>query len=140
MALKKNTEMKIEVSNGEIVDKLTILDIKLRLISDKGKLENVRKEFNELSPIVKSIYDDLNKENRERLESLHNQLQEVNQKLWYIEDDIRILEAQKDFELKFVELARSVYFTNDERAKLKKEINLLTGSLLVEEKSYEDYS
>jgi len=100
----------------------------------------VRKEFNELSPIVKSIYDDLNKENRERLESLHNQLQEVNQKLWYIEDDIRILEAQKDFELKFVELARSVYFTNDERAKLKKEINLLTGSLLVEEKSYEDYS
>lgn len=132
--------MKIEVSNGEIVDKLTILDIKTRLISDKVKLENVWKEFNELSPIVKSIYDDLNREDRERMEFLHNELQEVNQKLWYIEDDIRILEAQKDFEFKFVELARSVYFTNDERARLKKEINLLTGSMLVEEKSYENYS
>lgn len=132
--------MKIEVSNGEIVDKLTILDIKLRLISDKGKLENVQTEFNELSPIVKSIYDDLNREDRERMEYLHNELQEVNQKLWYIEDDIRVLESQKDFGEEFIDLARSVYFTNDERAKLKKEINLLTGSLLVEEKSYEDYS
>lgn len=132
--------MKIEVSNGEIVDKLTILDIKTRLISDKVKLENVWKEFNELSPIVKSIYDDLNREDRERMESLHNQLQEVNQKLWYIEDDIRILESQKDFGEEFIDLARSVYFTNDERARLKKEINLLTGSMLVEEKSYEDYS
>ncbi len=132
--------MKIEVSNGEIVDKLTILDIKTRLISDKTKLENVWKEFNELSPIVKSIYDDLNREDRERMESLHNELQEVNQKLWYIEDDIRVLESQQDFGEKFIDLARSVYFTNDERAKLKKEINLLTGSLLVEEKSYEDYT
>ena len=132
--------MKIEVSNGEIVDKLTILDIKLRLISDKGKLENVQTEFNELSPIVKSIYDDLSQENRERMASLHQELQEVNQKLWYIEDDIRMLEAQQNFGERFIELARSVYFTNDQRALLKKEINLLTGSLLVEEKSYEDYS
>lgn len=132
--------MKIEVSNGEIVGKLTILDIKTRLISDKTKLENVWKEFNELSPIVKNIYDDLNREDRERMESLHNELQEVNQKLWYIEDDIRVLESQQDFGEKFIDLARSVYFTNDERAKLKKEINLLTGSLLVEEKSYEDYT
>ena len=73
------------------------------------------------------------------LQDLHKNLQDINQTLWNIEDQIRIHESKKDFEDDFVELARSVYFTNDERAEFKKKINELTGSLLVEEKSYEDY-
>tara|TARA_Y100000287_G_scaffold185988_1_gene191130 strand:- start:3763 stop:4161 length:399 start_codon:yes stop_codon:yes gene_type:complete len=131
--------MKIEVSNGEIMDKLTILAIKLEQIKDEAKLKNVQTEFDVLAPIVHGMYEALEAEDKELLQDLHKNLQNINQTLWNIEDQIRVHESKKDFEDDFVELARSVYFTNDERAEFKKKINELTGSLLVEEKSYEDY-
>jgi len=131
--------MKIEVSNGEIMDKLTILAIKLQQIKDEAKLKNVQTEYDVLAPIVHGMYEALEAEDKELLQDLHKNLQDINQTLWNIEDQIRIHESKKDFEDDFVELARSVYFTNDERAEFKKKINELTGSLLVEEKSYEDY-
>lgn len=131
--------MKIEVSNGEIMDKLTILAIKLEQIKDEAKLKNVQTEFDVLAPIVHGIYEALEEEDKEFLQDLHKDLQNINQTLWNIEDHIRVHESKKDFEDDFIELARSVYFTNDERAEVKKKINLLTGSLLVEEKSYEEY-
>lgn len=132
--------MKIEVSNGEIVDKLTILAIKLEQIKDEAKLKNVQTEYDVLAPIVHGMYEALESENDQiKLKGLHKDLQDINQTLWNIEDHIRVHESKKDFEDAFVELARSVYFTNDERADVKKKINVLTGSLLVEEKSYEEY-
>lgn len=123
--------MKIEVSNGEIIDKLTILEIKLENISDPGKMANIRKEYSTLLPVAGSIID-LN-------DHLVNELREINQKLWNIEDLIREKESKVDFGPEFIELARSVYINNDERARIKREINRNTGSKLVEEKSYQDY-
>ena len=108
--------MKIEVSNGEIVDKLTILAIKLEQIKDKAKLKNVQTEYDELAPIVHGMYDSLNENDQVKMKGFHQDLQNINQTLWNIEDQIRIHESKKDFEDDFVELARSVYFTNDERA------------------------
>ena len=131
--------MKIEVSNGEIVDKLTILAIKLEQIKDPAKLKNVQKEYDVLAPIVHDMYEALGELDRPEMKKLHKDLQDINKTLWNIEDQIRIHESKNDFEDDFVELARSVYFTNDERAEVKKKINVLTGSLLVEEKSYEEY-
>ena len=123
--------MKIEVSTGEIVDKLSILQIKLELIEDKEKLLNIKKEHDYLYDIVfnklkigKSDYDDL---------------VSINQELWNIEDDIRDKERDKEFDKDFIEIARSVYFTNDKRADKKKEINVNYGSDFVEEKSYNKY-
>jgi hypothetical protein len=123
--------MKIELSNGEIIDKLTIIEIKLQHIKDKQKLINLQKEYLVLSEAAKSILtsDDI----------LYKQLFEINCNLWDIEDTIRELERNKDFGNKFIETARAVYFNNDKRAELKKQINLKTGSNLVEEKSYEQY-
>ncbi|MBR9997655.1 MAG: hypothetical protein KFF73_01730 [Cyclobacteriaceae bacterium] len=123
--------MKIEVSNGEVVDKLTILEIKLDRIKDEEKLNNIRKEYVILSKAVSKI---INKE-----DPLYQQLLKINQFLWDVEDRIRKLEKQKDFGEKFIELARSVYIHNDERAKTKMVINKKTNSNLIEEKSYEDY-
>jgi protein subunit release factor A len=132
--------MKIEVSNGEIMDKLTILSIKLNQIKDEAKLKNVQKEYDELAPIVHGIYESINNEvDYQELKKLHKDLQDINQTLWNIEDQIRVHEKINDFEEDFIELARSVYFTNDERASVKKSINALTGSALIEEKSYEEY-
>jgi peptidoglycan hydrolase CwlO-like protein len=123
--------MKIEVSNGEIVDKLTIIQIKLERIKEKGKVLNLQKEYEILDAAVKDI---LSKDNE-----LYKRLYKVNCKLWDIEDRIRELEKAGQFDNEFIETARAVYFTNDERSVIKKEINNLTGSKLVEEKSYEDY-
>lgn len=123
--------MRIEVSNGEIVDKLTIIEIKLDRISDPEKLENLKNEFVILDDAVKSI---ISKDDK-----LYKQLFEVNCQLWDIEDKIRELEKEKDFSEEFIETARAVYFTNDKRSELKKLINKKTGSELTEEKSYEDY-
>lgn len=123
--------MKIEVSNGEIVDKLTIIEIKLERIKDRTKLTNLRKEYDVLNEAVTSI---ISKEHE-----LYRNLYKVNCKLWDIEDRIRELEKTSCFDDSFIETARSVYFTNDERSLIKKEINELTGSNLIEEKSYEDY-
>ena len=129
--------MKIEVSNGEIVDKYTILEIKLSEIKDVKKLKNIQNEYDVLTPIIKSIYQEVSDE--PKLKELHNDLLTINKKLWKIEDDIRECERKKDFGQTFIDLARAVYFTNDDRSVVKKDINTLTGSDLVEEKSYEDY-
>lgn len=129
--------MKIEVSNGEIIDKYTILEIKLSEIKDEQKLKNVQHEYDVLTPNVEQIYDACKDKNE--LKKLHNDLLDVNKKLWKIEDDIRECERANDFGQTFVDLARAVYYTNDDRSDVKKEINVFTGSDLVEEKSYEDY-
>jgi NCAIR mutase (PurE)-related protein len=133
--------MKIEVSNGEIIDKLTILKIKLDQIKDADKLVNIQKEYDYLQGIVESIYAEF-KDNHaavKELQFLHNDLLNVNKTLWNIEDFIREHERNENFGQDFIELARSVYYTNDDRSEVKKKINILTGSLFVEEKSYEAY-
>jgi hypothetical protein len=123
--------MKIEVSVGEIVDKLTILRIKTLNIKDESKLENVRKEYEYLSDIVfKELKIDIDD---------FNELVFINNKLWVIEDDIRDKERAKEFDEDFIFLARQVYRVNDERAKFKKYINEKYGSEFVEEKSYAEY-
>ena len=127
--------MKVEVSNGELIDKLTILELKLTNISDVQKLTNIQKEHDELNPLAGQLFDTYGEE----LKNLYKQLAEINSELWTIEDDIREFERNKDFGSDFVSLARAVYFTNDKRSEIKKSINLLTGSGFVEEKSYEDY-
>lgn len=123
--------MKIEVSNGEIIDKLTILQIKIGRITDSEKLDNIRNEYDDLKKVTDSILssDD----------PLYISLHEVNCELWDIEDHIRDLERKKDFGDDFIETARSVYFKNDKRAELKRQINIRTGSGFIEEKSYEKY-
>ena len=123
--------MKIEVSNGEIIDKLSILQIKLERVKDEQKLKNIRKEYNDLRKEASSVMRQDN--------PLYKALYEVNYELWDIEDHIRDLERRKDFGSDFIETARSVYFKNDIRAEIKKEINILTSSGLTEEKSYEKY-
>jgi hypothetical protein len=123
--------MKIEVSNGEIIDKLTILQIKLERIKDAAKLKNIRKEFDELSSSASSILD--------TKEELYKALYQVNCELWDIEDHIRDLERTKDFGNDFIDTARSVYFKNDKRSEIKREINIKTSSGFIEEKSYEKY-
>ena len=127
--------MKVEVSNGELLDKLTILELKLSNISDVQKVTNIQKEHDELNPLAGQLFDSYG----EQLKNLYKQLAEINSELWTIEDDIRECERNKDFGSDFVSLARAVYFTNDKRSEIKKSINLLTGSGFVEEKSYEDY-
>ena len=127
--------MKVEVSNGELLDKLTILELKLTNITNVQKLSNIQKEHDELSPLADQLFDSYGEE----LKNLYKTLTEINSELWTIEDDIRECERNKDFGSDFVSLARSVYFTNDKRSDIKKAINLLTDSGFVEEKSYEDY-
>ena len=127
--------IKIDVSVGEIMDKLTILEIKAEKIDDDAKLANIHKERDSLLPVIdKPAYQ------TDEIKQLVAELKEINLKLWNIEDEIRLKEADKAFDADFIELARSVYFTNDKRAAVKKQINLATGSELIEEKSYEDYS
>jgi hypothetical protein len=123
--------VKIEVSNGEIIDKLTIIEIKLERIGDKAKLANLDKEYQVLNQAAVKI---LSKD-----DDLYKALFAINCKLWDIEDKIRDLERNKDFGQEFIETARAVYFQNDERAEIKKKINEKTGSSLVEEKSYQKY-
>jgi len=127
--------MKVEVSNGELLDKLTILELKMSNISDDKKLINVKKEFNELNPLAKLLFEKF----KDELPIKYKELALINSQLWKIEDDIRECEKNKNFGEKFVELARAVYFTNDKRSDVKKQINILTGSGFIEEKSYEDY-
>ena len=123
--------MKIEVSNGEILDKLTILQIKLERVKDEHKLKNIRKEYDELRKEASSVMSQDN--------PLYKALYDVNCELWDIEDHIRDLERRKDFGTDFIETARSIYFKNDRRAEIKKKINIVTSSGLTEEKSYEKY-
>ena len=125
--------MKIEVSNGEIVDKMTILEIKLDKIQNRIQLENISKEWEILNDCVMNIFQIFG---NIKLYNLVDDLSEVNSKLWDIEDWIRDCEKEQRFDKEFVELARSVYKLNDERSKIKRQINLLTKSELIEEKSY----
>ena len=127
--------MKIEVSNGEKVDKLSILDIKLLKIDNEDKLVNVKNEHETLYPYILVLLD----LHQSPLQQLYDELVKVNSLLWDIEDDIRDCERDKDFSQKFIDLARSVYVTNDKRALIKKQINQLTNSNLTEEKSYKNY-
>ena len=127
--------MKVEVSNGELLDKLSILELKLKNIKDNKKLINIKNEHGGLTPLCNNLFNNYGNE----LRSLYAKLSEINAELWKIEDDIRECERNKDFGDEFVRLARAVYFTNDKRSDVKKSINLLTESGFVEEKSYEDY-
>jgi len=127
--------MKVEVSNGELLDKLSILELKLNNIKDNKKLINIKNEHSGLMPLC----DNLFKKYGDELRAFYLKLSEINAELWKIEDDIRECERNKEFGDEFIRLARAVYFTNDKRSDMKKSINLLTESGFVEEKSYEDY-
>jgi len=122
------------VSYGELIDKITILEIKSRRIADAAKLANVR---NELDLLNATWANDAAA--RTDISAERARLLAVNELLWDIEDRIRLKEKAQAFDAEFIELARSVYFRNDERAAFKREINLKLGSQLVEEKSYQDY-
>ncbi len=126
------------VSVGEIFDKLSILQIKEQKIADPIKLSNVKTEIKELNKSIISL-DIYEGSSQEVLDALKTELYETNFKLWDIEDALRELESQKKFEQEFISLARQVYITNDKRAEIKKEINRLTGSDIVEEKHYSEY-
>jgi len=128
-------EILVPVSFGELLDKISILQIKSERISDEGKLANVRKELSALEQTwmahpaaVKDVA------------KLRAELKAVNEQLWDIEDDIRLKEKAQAFDQGFIDMARSVYLRNDERARIKKAINLALGSAYVEEKSYQDYA
>lgn len=124
----------VPVSFGELLDKVAILQIKSERMSDPAKLANVRRELDALN----STWGQ-SAESRIDIQELLAALKAVNERLWVIEDDIRIKESKQEFDAEFIGLARSVYFENDERARLKRDINLKLGSALVEEKSYQDY-
>jgi hypothetical protein len=128
------SEILVPVSFGELLDKIAILQIKSERINDPAKLANVRHELNALEQTWMAhpaAGGDIGK--------LRAALKAVNERLWVIEDDIRIKEKAQAFDQEFVRLARAVYFENDERARIKREINLALGSTYVEEKSYQDY-
>ena len=127
-------EVNVVVSLGELVDKITILEIKKKNINDKEKLENINFELNNLLAKLKKLEIET-----EAFKDLKTRLKNVNQELWIIEDDIRKLEKEKTFNQDFINLARSVYFTNDKRFELKNQINTLFNSAVAEVKSYENY-
>lgn len=127
--------IQIDISVGELLDKITILQIKSERISDDAKLENINKELS----LLQGQWSSSSYKNND-LDKNTLALKIVNEKLWDIEDKIRIKESEQCFDKEFVELARSVYFVNDERAEIKRKLNSQTGSALVEEKSYSDYS
>lgn len=125
----------IEISIGEFWDKITILQIKADRIKDKDKLINITKELNQLvNHWKKSSHNEI------EIDAELKKLRHINEQLWDIEDNIRDKELAQEFDDVFVELARSVYFINDKRAEVKKEINKKMGSSLVEEKSYKEYN
>ena len=128
------TEVLVPVSAGELIDKITILRLKSERIGDASRLVNVRRELRALERVAAESLPDAN-----GLEGLIGELQAVNTRLWEIEDSIRDCEAAGDFGPQFVELARAVYIINDRRSEIKRRINMLLGSAIVEEKSYADY-
>ena len=126
--------LKIDVSPGELLDKITILEIKSERVNDAEKLANIRHEL--------GLYREAFEAQLQVTDALTVQLQElksVNEALWNIEDEIRACEARQDFGSRFIELARNVYRTNDRRAAIKRRINILCGSSIIEEKSYTQY-
>ena len=127
--------MKVEISNGELLDKISILELKLLKIEDKEKLINIMTEFDKLNPLVVDLFE----KHDGQLQNHYLELAKINGELWDIENWIRDCEHEKRFDKEFVELARSVYIMNDKRCEVKKIINLLTSSEIVEEKSYKGY-
>lgn len=127
-------ELRVPVSVGELLDKIAILEIKAERITDPAKRANVLRELE----VLREVWDASPIAGLD-LADLRRALREVNERLWDIEDAIRDKERLGDFGAAFIELARSVYLENDERARIKREINRLTGSALVEEKSYREY-
>lgn len=124
--------MKIDISIGELVDKVTILEIKLERIKAEEKLINIRNEYNTLKKSMEEIGITSDSE-------IFMRLKKINIKLWEIEDNIRIKEFKQEFDDEFIKLARSVYFENDERAAIKRDINTKFNSDFFEEKEYVDY-
>ena len=124
-----DTNIKIEISNGELLDKISILELKLLRIE---KLVNIKKEFEILNPLVQELFEKYDGQ----LQSHYLELARINGQLWDIEESIRKAEGDKKFGSGFIHLARSVYLTNDKRSEVKKIINTITNSKLVEEKSY----
>lgn len=129
------SKIKAEVSAGELLDKISILEIKMERIQDKSKRKNVMTELECLTTVRNSEL-----KNWHLIDDLYIQLKDVNESLWDIEDKLRILEVEQDFNQDFIQLARLVYFENDKRARLKREINEKLGSEIVEEKYYVNYS
>ena len=127
--------IRVELPVGELLDKISILQIKAERIVDPSKLENINKELD----VLMSLWEDFAYSNN-NLESETNELKAINEELWAIEDKIRDKERNRVFDKGFIELARAVYITNDKRADIKRIINSKTGSELIEEKSYSDYS
>jgi len=127
--------IQVPVSPGEVLDKITILEIKSERMTDPEKVANVRVELALLQETWASAVS-----RDPVIDDLHDQLKKINETLWEIEDDIRDKERVKEFDERFIELARQVYFTNDRRSQVKKKLNLHLGSLIIEEKSYQDYS
>jgi Family of unknown function (DUF6165) len=123
-----------EISIGEFFDKVTILEIKKARISDPAKLVNINKELDGLNQLLAKLPF-----SRDNIKKEYQELKQINEKLWVIEDDIRDKEAKKQFDEVFIDLARAVYITNDRRSEVKRDINLKLGSDFVEEKSYEKY-
>ena len=121
------------ISLGELVDKISILMVKQKNIKNNNKLDQVNKELNYLQATLD------NHVTKDEIDVFLNSLIDINSRLWFIEDDIRECERKKQFDQKFIDLARSVYFTNDKRANIKLDINNKFGSELVEVKSYEEY-
>ena len=128
------TVLQVEVSPGELIDKITILEIKAERIADPDKLANIHRELRSLTATRKEALD-----TSPELDGFTAELRRINEQLWEIEDDIRDCERNGDFGERFIELARAVYRTNDRRAAAKRKINELLGSELVEEKDYADY-
>tara|TARA_R110002110_G_scaffold115052_7_gene285279 strand:+ start:1295 stop:1714 length:420 start_codon:yes stop_codon:yes gene_type:complete len=136
--------IKIPISVGELVDKITILEIKQEKIVDKSKLENINKELvlliTEFEKINELFVGDNENAEIVKFNTLKCDLKLVNKRLWDVEDDIRDCERRENFGEKFIKLARSVYHYNDERSDIKKSFNNLLGSYIVEEKSYAKYN
>ena len=132
--INKSKKIQSEISAGELFDKISILEIKLHKVKNENNLKIINKEYKSLKES-----QDSNIETTEKTKKLYDEIKEINLKLWDIEDNIRICEKNKDFGKKFIELARLVYITNDQRSKTKSKINELLGSNIKEIKQYEDY-
>lgn len=131
--------MKIEVANGEIFDKYSILQLKLSKIKDTAKLESIRKEHSKVRTAYLLILSECEDSMAQAARVAYSKLAEVNARLWEIEDSIRDKERNKEFDSDFIELARQVYIQNDLRCQIKNDINIITGSDFTEEKSYAKY-
>ena len=130
----KKEDIIVPVSSGELIDKVSILKIKKKKIFNKSKLKNINNELSLLNEIYKNNF-----KNNKKLLLYEKKLIKINKKLWDIEDKIRFLESKKNFNQQFIDLARAIYINNDKRSEIKKKINKLTGSRLIEEKSYKSY-